>query len=43
MLIGKVSLMKANESQGVDNNLNKEKLICLNNQTKMIVQSVVAI
>jgi hypothetical protein len=31
MSIGKVNLMKASESQGVDNNLNKEKSICLNN------------
>ncbi len=38
----KVNLMKASESQGVDNNLNQEKLIYLKNQDRMIIQSVVA-
>jgi len=38
----KVDLMKASESQGVDNNLDKEKLTCLNNQDIMTIQSVVA-
>ncbi len=37
----KVNLMKANESQGIDNNLDKEKLTCLSNQTRMTIQSVV--
>jgi hypothetical protein len=41
-LTGKVDLMKASESQGVDNNLDKEKLTCLNNQDKMTIQCVVA-
>ncbi len=38
--IGKVNLMKASESQGVDNSLDKEKSTCLKNQDK--IQSVVA-
>jgi hypothetical protein len=40
--IGKVNLMKASESQGVDNNLDEEKLTCLNNQNIMTIHSVVA-
>jgi hypothetical protein len=35
--IGKVNLMKASESQGIDNNLNKEKSTCLSNQDIMII------
>jgi hypothetical protein len=38
----KVNLMKANESQGVDYNLNQEELTCLNNQNKMTIQSVMS-
>ncbi len=38
----KVNLTKANESQGVDNNLDNEKLTCLKNQAIMTIQSVVA-
>jgi hypothetical protein len=41
-LIGKVDLMKASESQGVDNSLDKEKSTCLKNQDKMIIHNVVA-
>lgn len=41
-LIGKVDLMKANESQGVDNSLDRDKFINLKNQERMIIQSVVA-
>jgi hypothetical protein len=37
-LTWKVDLMKANESQGVDNNLDKDKSTCLNNQDKMTTQ-----
>jgi hypothetical protein len=33
----KVDLMKASESQGVDNSLDKEKLTCLKNQDKMTI------
>jgi hypothetical protein len=36
----KVNLMKASESQGVDNSLDKEKSHCFKNQDK--IQSVVA-
>ncbi len=39
--IGKVDLMKASESYGVNNSLKKEKLTCLNNQDIMTIQSVV--
>jgi hypothetical protein len=38
----KVDLMKASESQGIDNNLNKDKSTYLKNQDKMTLQSVVA-
>jgi hypothetical protein len=41
-LTGKVNLMKANESQGVDNSLDRDKFIYLKNQEKMTIQSVVA-
>jgi len=41
-LMGKVDLMKANESQGVDNSLDRDKFINLKNQERMIIQSVVA-
>jgi hypothetical protein len=34
--------MKASESQGVDNNSDKEKLTCLKNQNIMTIQNVVA-
>jgi hypothetical protein len=36
---GKVDLMKASESQGVDNNLDKEELTCLKNYTKCSAKS----
>jgi hypothetical protein len=39
-LTRKVNFMKASESQGVDNSLDKEKSTCLKNQDK--IQSVVA-
>jgi len=35
--IGKVDLMKASESYGVNNSLKKEKLTCLNNQDIMTI------
>ncbi len=38
----KVDLMKASKSQGINNNLNKDKSTCLKNQDKRIKQSVVA-
>jgi hypothetical protein len=41
-LTKKVNLMKASESQGVDNNLNKDKSTYLKNQDRMTLQSVVA-
>jgi len=41
-VIGKVDLMKSSELQGVDNNLDKDKSTCLNNQNIMTTQSVVA-
>ncbi len=41
-LTRKVNLMKVNESQGVDNSLDKDKSTCLKNQDIMITQSVVA-
>ncbi len=34
--------MKASESQGVDNNLDKDKSTYLKNQDRMTLQSVVA-
>jgi hypothetical protein len=34
--IRKVDLMKASESQGVDNNLDKEKSTCLKNQEEWL-------
>ncbi len=39
---GKVDLIKASESQGVDNNLDKDKSTCLKNQYRMTTQSGVA-
>jgi hypothetical protein len=41
-LTRRVNLMKVSESQGVNNNLNQEKLTCLKNQDRMTIQSVVA-
>jgi hypothetical protein len=31
----KIDLMKASESQGVDNSLDKDKLTCLKNQDRL--------
>jgi hypothetical protein len=41
-LTGKVDLMKANESQGVDNSLDRDKFIYLKNQKRMTIQSAMA-
>ncbi len=40
--IRKVNLMKASESHGVNNSLNKEKTTCLKNQDIMTIHSVAA-